>query len=377
MPSQNELFIGLMSGTSLDAIDAVLVRFSEQPSRKAEMLATHEHPFPAEIRATLQKLIETPHTVDLDQLGQLDRDLGLLYADAVSALLRESSIDADSIEAIGNHGQTIRHSPDAAPPFTLQIGDAATIANTCGITTVSDFRSADIALGGQGAPLAPAFHEWAFAVDERSGFVVNIGGLGNITVLQPGTPLAGFDTGPGNTLLDAWCARHQNEDFDSDGQWAGSGKVNTALLEALLADPYFSRPAPKSTGREYFNLAWLTKRLAKINAVDAADVQATLAELTAQSIAAAIKQYADSGAVWLCGGGALNADLVDRIKNNLPMFELGTTVALGIPPAWVEAVAFAWLARERMRGAAVGIASVTGARANGILGSITLPCRQP
>lgn len=377
MPSEKELFIGIMSGTSLDAIDAVLVRFSEQPAQKAELLATHEHPFPAEIRAALQNLIETPHTVDLDQLGQLDRRLGLLYADAVNALLRESLVDVNSIEAIGNHGQTIRHSPGAATPFTLQIGDAATIANTCGIATVSDFRSADIALGGQGAPLAPAFHEWAFAVDQRSGFVVNIGGLANITVLQPGTPLTGFDTGPGNTLLDAWCARHQNKDFDSDGLWAGGGKVNTALLDALLADPYFSQPAPKSTGREYFNLAWLTNSLAHTNTVDAADVQATLAELTAQSIAAAVKQYADSGTVWLCGGGALNADLVDRIKNNLAKFELETTAALGIPPAWVEAVAFAWLARERMRGAAVRIASVTGARASGILGSINLPGHQP
>jgi anhydro-N-acetylmuramic acid kinase len=373
MPSENELFIGLMSGTSLDAIDAALVRFSDHPLHTTELLATREHPFPAEIRSALQQLIQSPLGVDLDQLGQLDRSLGVLYADAVNALLREAAVDAKSIKAIGNHGQTIRHQPDAQIPFTLQIGDAATLANICGITTVSDFRSADIALGGQGAPLAPAFHQWAFARQDRPGCVVNIGGIANITVLQPGTPLTGFDTGPGNTLLDAWCNQHQNKRFDKDGRWAGSGNCIANLLEALLADPYFAKPAPKSTGREYFNPVWLANSLAGFKAADPADVQATLAELTAHTIATAIKQQADAGSIWLCGGGALNADLFERIQRHLPAFEVATTAALGIPPAWVEAAAFAWLARERLLGSAVDIASVTGARASGILGSINLP----
>jgi anhydro-N-acetylmuramic acid kinase len=303
----------------------------------------------------------------------LDRSLGLLYADAVNALLRESAVDPRDIKAIGNHGQTIRHRPDATPAFTLQIGDAATLANTCGIATVADFRSADIALGGQGAPLAPAFHQWAFARDDQPGFVVNIGGIANITVLQPGTPVTGFDTGPGNTLLDAWCRQHRNMRFDADGCWANSGKVITKLLGAMLADPYFAKPAPKSTGREYFNGAWLAHSLAKTGVAEPADIQATLAELTAHTIASAIKLHAASGSVWLCGGGALNADLLDRIRSNLPSFEVETTASLGIPPAWVEAAAFAWLARERLRDSAINIASVTGARASGILGSINLP----
>jgi len=373
MPSKNELFVGLMSGTSLDAIDAALVSFNEQPSRRVELVATHEHPFPADIRTALHEIIESPHAVDLDQLGQLDRGLGLLYADAVNTLLHDSAIDAESVSAIGNHGQTIRHRPDTTPAFTLQIGDAATIANGCKITTVSDFRSADVALGGQGAPLAPAFHQWAFADDDRPGFVVNIGGLANITVLRPGAPLIGFDTGPGNTLMDGWCAEHQGENFDRGGRWASGGTVIESLLEALLADPYFAKPAPKSTGREYFNTAWLASLLNKTKAVNARDIQTTLAELTAQSIAISITQHADSGAVWLCGGGALNTDLTDRIKTHLPAFELATTAELGIPPEWVEAVAFAWLARERLHGAAAGIPSVTGASASGILGSINLP----
>jgi anhydro-N-acetylmuramic acid kinase len=376
MPSKNELFIGLMSGTSLDAIDVALVRFSDKPVRTAELIATREHPFPAEIRCELQALIESPQAIDLDQLGLLDRKLGLLYAQAVDTLLQESATDAKSIAAIGNHGQTIRHRPDASLPFTLQIGDAATIANTSGITTIADFRSADIALGGQGAPLAPAFHQWAFAKNECTGFAVNIGGLANITVMRPGAPLIGFDTGPGNTLLDAWCRAHQDKAYDEDGHWAASGQVNADLLKTLLADPYFSRPAPKSTGREYFNEHWLTNMLGKTVTTDSADVQATLAELTAQTIAVAIKKYADSGDIWLCGGGALNSDLITRIKAHLPLFEVATTATLGIPPAWVEAVAFAWLARERLMLSAAGIPSVTGASASGMLGSINLPAAE-
>jgi anhydro-N-acetylmuramic acid kinase len=376
MHSKNELFIGLMSGTSLDAIDVALVRFTDKPARTAELIATHEHPFPAKIRSELQALIESPQAIDLDQLGLLDRKLGLLYAQAVDALLQESATDAKSIAAIGNHGQTIRHRPDASPPFTMQIGDAATIANTSGITTIADFRSADIALGGQGAPLAPAFHQWAFAKNECTGFAVNIGGLANITVMRPGAPLIGFDTGPGNTLLDAWCRAHQDKAYDEDGHWAASGQVNADLLKTLLADPYFSRPAPKSTGREYFNEHWLTNMLGKTVTTDSADVQATLAELTAQTIAVAIKKYADSGDIWLCGGGALNSDLITRIKAHLPLFEVATTATLGIPPAWVEAVAFAWLARERLMLSAAGIPSVTGASASGMLGSINLPAAE-
>jgi anhydro-N-acetylmuramic acid kinase len=373
MPTKNKLFIGLMSGTSVDAIDTVLVQFNDKPTHSVELIATREHAFPPEIRTAVQTLIESPQGINLDELGMLDRKLGFLYADAVTSLLQETGTDANSIVAIGNHGQTIRHRPDSDPPFTMQIGDAATIANVCGITTIGDFRSADIALGGQGAPLAPLFHQWAFANDSSPGFAVNIGGIGNVTVMRPGESLIGFDTGPGNTLLDYWCQQNTNATFDEGGRWASSGEVQTELLETLLADPYFAAAAPKSTGREYFNAHWLTNMLGETVATDSVDVQATLAELTAQTIAMAIKKYADSGDVWLCGGGALNSDLTARIKTHLPLFKVATTATLGVPPAWVEAVAFAWLARERLTLSAAGIPSVTGASASGILGSVNLP----
>ena len=373
MPRGDETYIGLMSGTSLDAVDAVLVRFSELPEHRVEMLASHEHPFPAKLQTELQTIIESPHNVDLDKLGKLDRELGLLYAEAVNTLLMKSAVDRSMIAAIGNHGQTIRHSPDSQPAFTLQLGDAATIAAECGIPTIGQFRNADIALGGQGAPLVPAFHRWAFGRGESTSIAVNIGGIANITVLSPSAQLSGFDTGPGNTLLDSWYrAHHPGQAFDRDGEWGASGKVIPALLNKMLADPYFARPAPKSTGREYFNLPWLRSQPG-IAAAANEDVQATLVELTAATIASAIKNRIAQGNIWVCGGGARNACLMQRIKHHLPGIEVANTEALGIAPEWVEAVAFAWLARARLRGEATGIPSVTGARSAGVLGCLHLP----
>ncbi len=374
MVKSNETFIGLMSGTSLDAVDTVMVRFSEQPSHKVVLLATREHPFPPKLQAELQTLIESPHAVDLDKLGSMDRQLGMLYAEAVNALLEETTVDRNQITAIGNHGQTIRHSPDSHPAFTMQIGDTATIAAECGITTVGQFRNADIALGGQGAPLVPAFHRWAFSDTDKTSIVVNIGGIANISVLEPDESLFGFDTGPGNTLLDSWYRKHHGQGFDHHGRWAASGKVIAALLEKMLADPYFMRAAPKSTGREYFNLRWLNSLMSGMP-IAPEDIQATLAELTAASIAKAISKYVANGNVWICGGGVQNADLIQRIKNHLPNCTIASTETLGIAPEWVEAVAFAWLARARLRNEAVGIPSVTGARASAVLGSIHLPPR--
>jgi len=373
MPGTNDLFIGLMSGTSVDAIDAVLVRFKDSPA-STEFLAMLEHPFPDKLSEEIHQLIENSRSVDLDQLGSLDRRLGLLYAEAVQNLLTKAGTRPEQVTAIGNHGQTMRHRPDALPPFTMQIGDAATIANTCKITTVADFRSADIALGGQAAPLAPAFHQWLFGGNDTAGAVINIGGIANITVMQPDSPLLGYDTGPGNTLLDAWFRNHNNAAYDHDGQWAATGSPIEKLLGAMLADPYFSLPSPKSTGREYFNSAWLNSHLSDCNlTLVPADIQATLTELTAVSIANAIKTHQENGSVWLCGGGALNPYLRERLASHLAGITVDTTASLGIEPGWVEAATFAWLARERLHGNAVGPSTVTGASHSAVLGSIHLP----
>lgn len=372
MTVRNEIYVGLMSGTSLDAVDTVLVQFSEHPSHTAELLATREHPFPSQLQAELQAVIEAPDKVGLDKLGTLDRQLGMLYAEAVNKLLNQADIDRRQIAAIGNHGQTIRHSPDTQPAFTLQIGDAATIAAECGIPTVGQFRNADIALGGQGAPLVPAFHEWAFSDPVKTSIVVNIGGIANISVLRPSKPPEGFDTGPGNTLMDTWFHEHHEQRFDRNGDWAASGTMLPALLDKMLADPFFSRTSPKSTGREHFNRGWLHSIIGNTVAAPS-DIQATLAELTAASIAAAINGCVTQGNVWLCGGGAQNNHLAQRIISHLPGCSVASTEALGIAPDWVEAVAFAWLARARLHGEAAGLPSVTGARARAILGCIHLP----
>jgi len=375
MPDKTDLYIGLMSGTSLDAIDAVLVNFGDDAKRTVDLVATHEHPFPAKLRNELQALIASGTATSLDDLGRIDRELGVTYAGAVNELLANAGTAATDVTAVGNHGQTIRHQPDAEPAFTMQIGDAATIATVTGIPTVADFRSADVALGGQGAPMVCGFHEWAFAADDSPAVVVNIGGIANVTVLQPGAEPLGYDTGPGNTLLDDWYGRHHKDSpFDADGAWAASGTVNQNLLAAMQTDSYFNRPAPKSTGREYFHSAWLDRRLQEA-AADAspADVQATLAELTASTIGTAVKSHLDKGAAYLCGGGARNADLAGRIGRALPDLQVESSLALGVDPAWVEAVAFAWLARARLQQIPAGQPSVTGARAAAILGAVYLP----
>jgi anhydro-N-acetylmuramic acid kinase len=372
MGSSNEIYAGLMSGTSLDAIDTVLVRFLEQPANRVELIAAREHPFPSLLQTELHAVIEAPENVTLDTLGRLDRQLGFTYAEAVKALLLQAGTDSRQITAIGNHGQTIRHSPDTQPAFTWQLGDAATIAAECGIPTVGQFRHADIAQGGQGAPLVPAFHHWAFSDAVARSVVVNIGGIANITVLDKAEPPIGFDTGPGNTLLDCWFRLHQAQRFDHAGNWAASGAVLPALLDKLLADPFFARAAPKSTGREYFNLDWLHSRRGDSPGAPQ-DVQATLSELSAATIALAIEQHMRRGNVWICGGGARNTDLLQRIIRRLPGCKVASTAALGIDPDWVEAIAFAWLARARIHGLAAGIPAATGARKAAKLGCIHLP----
>lgn len=369
MANDPEIYIGLMSGTSLDSIDAALVSFTE--ANTINLVATHEHELPAMLRDELLNIINNPHSVDLDQFGKLHRELGLLYSSAVKALLTAAGKASKEIKAIGCHGQTVRHNPNAALPFTLQIGDAATLANECNIPVVADFRSADIALGGQGAPLVTAFHQWAFG--RKASTVVNIGGIANLSALDA-TTVSGFDTGPGNVLMDYWCQQHTGKPYDQHGAWAASGQVHEQLLQSLLSDTYFSQAPPKSTGREHFNARWLNSALQALEtAVEPADVQATLCELTAATIAIAVRQQGPTGQLWLCGGGAFNTELQRRISAHLPETAVSTTADLGLDPSWVEAVAFAWLARARLLKQPAGSPATTGARIAGLLGSIHQP----
>jgi anhydro-N-acetylmuramic acid kinase len=362
-----------MSGTSVDGIDVALVAFDET-NRTAHVEATLEYAFPDSLRDSVQAVIADYDSASAEHLTELDLELGKVYAAAVNKVLQITDTESALIKAVGCHGQTVQHQPDISEPFTHQLGHGPTIAAATGILTVNDFRSADIAAGGQGAPLAPAFHEWAFASEEPTA-IVNIGGIANVTLLIPGEELSGYDTGPGNTLLDNWCARHIDQRFDADGAWAGTGIVNETLLQQLLADSYFDRPPPKSTGREYFHGTWLDAELEKFAGEDnPANVQATLAELTARTIADALR-VAGVKRIFICGGGALNSHLLARIAAGVPGAQVRSTAELGIEPEWVEAIAFAWLAHARVHGIAAGKPSVTGARSAAVLGTVHTPPR--
>lgn len=363
------LYIGLMSGTSMDAADAALVDFSGvQP----KLLATHSIPLPAGLRGALFALcVSGPN--EIERLGELDARLGEIFADGALALIKKAGVKPEQIQAIGSHGQTVRHQPGGPYPFSLQIGNPALIAERTGITTVADFRRADMAAGGQGAPLAPAFHNAAFRSAQQHRAVANIGGIANITLLPADLTqdVRGFDTGPGNVLLDAWAERHLGKRMDEDGRFAASGKVHEKLLHALLNDDYFSLAPPKSTGREHFNSAWLDAALKNYSGVTPQDIQATLCELSAVSIAVAILQYApDTKEVLICGGGARNVHLMQRLRAHLKPCSVESTGQHGINPDWVEAMAFAWLAKQTLEGKPGNLPSVTGAKRAVVLGTI-------
>ena len=367
-----ELFIGALSGTSIDGIDVALVRFDPQPT----LVASHSLPYPEELRRELLTLC-TPGENEIDRLGRADVVVGRCFAQAVNELLAEAALPAGDVCAIGSHGQTIRHRPSGAAPFTLQIGDPNVIAALTGIPVAADFRRKDMALGGQGAPLVPAFHEAIFRKAGATRVVVNIGGIANLTVL-PGdaaAPLAGFDTGPGNTLLDAWSRRVLQQPMDRDGAFAASGRVAHGLLDALLADLYFKKAPPKSTGPEYFSVSWLEQHLTHGGHATDADVQATLLALTTQTIAAAIRQSAgnDAPEIFLCGGGANNPTLLTALREQLPRATVDRTDALGVAAGWVEALAFAWLARQRWHALPGNSPVVTGASRAAVLGGLFLP----
>jgi anhydro-N-acetylmuramic acid kinase len=367
----SEIYIGLMSGTSLDGIDVAIVDFADSPPR---LLHGSTTPYTESMRQRLQSLCQS-ETTALDILYALDAELGELYAESVNQALGLASLDRAKIVAIGCHGQTIRHSPDSATPFTAQIGDPNRVAALTGISTVADFRRKDIAVGGQAAPLAPAFHRFLFRSDDESRALINIGGIANITSLpsDPGQPVIGFDTGPGNTLLNYWNEAHQKSPFDDAGAWARSGQVIDKLLESMIAaEDYFRLKPPKSTGTEYFNSNWLMSFLRDEYATN--DVQATLVELTVTTIANALSGSPELPAnCFVCGGGAHNQYLLERLVQKLPQCGVATTNTLGLDPDFVEAVAFAWLARERINLRSGNIPEVTRARRTAILGGIYAP----
>jgi anhydro-N-acetylmuramic acid kinase len=367
MPS-NGLFIGLISGTSLDGIDAALVDFANgKPHLHTALHRPYDEPLLRELRNLCQ-----PGDNEIDRLGEVDRRVALAFAKAVETLLRKAGIGADQITAIGSHGQTIRHRPTATHPFTLQIGDPNTLAESTGITTVGDFRRRDMAAGGEGAPLVPAFHQALFQTPEQARIALNLGGIANITCLPPlnSGQVTGYDTGPANTLLDGWISRHLGRAYDDQGSWASSGQLNEPLLQRLLADPYFSLKPPKSTGTEYFHLAWLDALLPS-EPVAAEDVQRTLVELTTRSVADAIRQEGyQSAEILVCGGGAYNGFLLQHLCNQLPSATIVSSATLGVDPDWIEAMAFAWLARQTLAGLSGNLPSVTGARRAVPLGAI-------
>ncbi len=362
------LYIGLMSGTSLDGVDVVLVELDETDCVVQAACTT---PFPENLTMRLRALVQTPEAT-LEELGTLDVALGSFFAECVRQLVADSGYELDDIKAIGHSGQTIFHKPALPQPFTMQLGDPNVIAAETGIDTVADFRRMDVAHGGQGAPLTPTFHQWHFANPGEVRVVVNLGGVANITVLDRQQSLTGFDTGPANALMDSWSRQCWGERFDREGRRARQGSVNSDLLAQLQADPYFQRQPPKSTGFEYFNLAWVEAKLAATEqSVAEHDVLTTLTELTAETVSDAIRASAPKcQRTILCGGGTFNTFLVERLAQHLADCDVESSAVHGIGPEWVEAVAFGWLARRRIEQEAGNSPTVTGARQAVVLGGL-------
>lgn len=353
-------YIGLMSGTSLDGVDAAMVAFDDAGG---QLVNTSFIPYPEDLRQDLLAL-HTPQTNELEQSLLAANRLAQLYAEAVNQVRNDQPI-----HAVGCHGQTIRHRPELG--FTLQLNNPALLAELCGISVVADFRSRDVAAGGQGAPLVPAFHHGVFAHPYIMRTILNIGGISNLTYLPTQGKVTGFDCGPGNLLMDAWCQRHTGDLYDKNGAWAANGQIIPALLEAMLAEPFFQQIPPKSTGRDLFNMDWLEGLLQPDFAPQ--DVQRTLLELSAQSIADAITRFCpDTTELYLCGGGVHNQALVEALCQRLPGVLIASTGALGIDADWVEAVAFAWLAKQALEGRPGNLPEVTGAKGPRVLGAIYL-----
>jgi len=365
-----ELYIGLMSGTSLDGIDAGLVEFDGE---KITLLSFDYTPFSGDIKNLIQRASQTDTAVLLKDYGAIDNRLGCLFAQACKKLLKKANISSTEIKAIGSHGQTIYHAPEKPSTFSLQIGDPNIIAEETGITTIADFRRRDIAAGGQGAPLVPAFHQAVFGqtfdLSKQNITIVNIGGIANITYLSANKTI-GFDTGTGNTLMDFWIKKNLDSAYDKNGAWAKQGKVNPDLLKTLKQDPYFKLSLPKSTGKEYFSPSWLNNKIGNIPDCSATDIQASLCYLTAETITEAINTHApETDHTLICGGGMHNCHLIELIKKNLN-HPVSSTAEYGINPDHVEAMAFAWLARQTLNNLSGNLTEVTGAKRPVILGGI-------
>lgn len=359
-------FIGVMSGTSLDGVDVVLAAIDEH---RVAQLASLSYPIPAPLKEGILAICQGQQ-LTLSQLGRLDTQLGRLFADAVLALMNQERLLAEDVVAIGCHGQTVWHEPTGAAPHTMQIGDNNQIVARTGVSVVGDFRRRDMALGGQGAPLVPAFHDALLSHPAERRMVLNIGGIANLSLLVPGLPVRGYDTGPGNMLMDAWIWRRRGLPYDKDAEWANSGKVNLSLLQDMLSDPWFALPAPKSTGREYFNLSWLERQLARHPNLQAQDVQATLTELTAVTISEQVLLSGGCERLLVCGGGSRNPLLMSRLSALLPGTEVTTTDEAGISGDDMEGLAFAWLAWRTINGLPGNLTSVTGASEASVLGAI-------
>ena len=358
------LYIGVMSGTSLDGLDIALV----EQGASLRLVASHYVPMPPKLRGDLLALCASGPD-EIARAALAENQWATLAAEGIHALLQEQGLTVADIRAIGSHGQTVRHEP--ARGFTIQIGNPALLAELTGITTVADFRRRDVAAGGQGAPLVPAFHDSLFTTPGHHLAVLNVGGFSNLSLIEPDKPVSGFDCGPGNVLLDAWINLRQGLDYDRDGAWAATGQVHPALLASLLSDPFFASTGPKSTGREVFNLPWLQAHLARLPSITDADVQATLLELSARSIVDSLRQaQPQTDELLVCGGGVHNQTLMARLAQLLPQTRVDSTASHGVDPDWVEAMAFAWLARCCLEGISANRPSVTGARGLRVLGAI-------
>ncbi len=369
--ARNEhLFLGLISGTSADGIDAALVRFDgDDPTARPQLVHGHTAPWQPALRARLVALGQHAATLTLDEVGELDVQVGRAFADAANGALQAAGIAPAALRAIGSHGQTLRHRPHGAFPFTLQLGDPSTIAERCGVQVVADFRRRDVAAGGHGAPLVPAFHAATLHAPGEDRAVLNLGGIANFTLLPANGAVRGFDTGPANGLMDAWCLRHTGQAFDDGGAFAAAGQVDAALLARLLDEPWFALPPPKSTGRDQFHLEWVAARLGGHETP--ADVQATLLALTTRSVAQALHAtQPGTRRVIACGGGVRNPVLMAALARAMPDAVVESSAAHGLDPDFVEAMAFAWLARETLAGRPGNLASVTGAAGPRVLGAV-------
>tara|TARA_R110002167_G_scaffold262020_3_gene468719 strand:- start:878 stop:2002 length:1125 start_codon:yes stop_codon:yes gene_type:complete len=371
-----DLFIGVMTGTSADGIDICLANIQHS---KIDLIASSSIDFPASLKSEVKALC-FPGTNEIFRAQTLGIKLSLLTAQHINQLLAKNLISAESVSAIGFHGQTIRHHPESEYAFSTQVGCASTLAHHTKITTITDFRMADIAAGGQGAPLVPAFHQSAFKSQNENRLIINIGGIANITCIPAdlNKTTSGFDTGPGNTLLDEWIFTQQRKDFDRNGDWARTGETIPKLLNTMMNDNYITRAAPKSTGKEYFNLSWLNKQLENFPNSKPEDIQRTLVEFTSNSICDNVQsilknQRESPTSIYLCGGGINNTLLIDTLKSQLPELKVSSTSELGIHPQLVEASAFAWLASRTTSGLAGNLKEVTGAHQDKILGGIYLP----